>query len=145
DFRSYRRPSRRAQEGALIPLLRDVGTRMGLEFVPKLRIFDSPVLGVWTHTRHIVLSKGLIDQMDEDEMAAVMAHELTHWVRGDQLAARFVWGCALPLVLLANLYTYVFLRMSSAKRFGTLALILVWPALTLLRFFVQPLMVARGR
>jgi Zn-dependent protease with chaperone function len=145
DFRSYRRPSRRAQEAALQPLLREVGEKMGLSVVPHLRIADSPAPGVWTFLRYIVVSKGLIDQMDEEELAAVMAHELHHWIRGDPIAQRFVWACTFPLVVLVNFYTFVFTRAQSVQRFATYAWVIVWPAFTLLRFVVEPLMVARGR
>ena len=145
DFRSYRRPSRRAQEGALQPLLHEVGARMGLPMVPRIRIADSPTLGVWTYLRHIVLSKGLIDQMDEDEIAAVMAHELHHWCSGDQMAARFVWACTFPLVVLTNFYTFVFTRVQSVQKYSTFAWVIVWPAFTLLHLVVAPLMIARNR
>jgi Zn-dependent protease with chaperone function len=145
DFRSYRRPSRRAQEGALQPMLQDLGGQMGLSFVPGLLVADSPAPGVWTYLRHIVLSKGLIDQMNEEEIAAVMAHELHHWIRGDPIAQRFVWACTFPLVVLVNVYTFVFTRVQSVQRFAPYAAVLVWPAFTLLRLVVAPLMVARGR
>jgi Zn-dependent protease with chaperone function len=145
DFRSYRRPSRRAQEGALQPLLQEVAERMGFTTAPLIRIADTPAPGVWTYLRHIVLSKGLIDQMDEEEIAAVMAHEIHHWSHGDPMATRFVWACTFPLVVLVNVYSFVFSRVQSVQRFATFAWVLVWPAFTLLRFVVAPLMVARGR
>ena len=145
DFRSYRRPSRRAQEGGLQALLQEVAESMGLGTGPLIRIADTPAPGVWTYLRHIVLSKGLIDQMDEKEIAAIMAHELHHWSMGDPLTTRFVWGCTFPLVVLTNFYTFIFTRVQSVQRFATFAWVLVWPAYTLLNFVVEPLMVARGR
>ncbi len=145
DFRSYRRPSRRVQEGALQPLLQEIGEGMGLRHVPTVRIADNPGPGVWTYLRHIVLSKGLLNQMDEEEIAAVMAHELHHWSRGDPLAMRFVWACAFPLVVLVNFYSFVFMRVQSVQRVATFAWVLVWPAYTLLYLVVMPLTVARGR
>jgi Zn-dependent protease with chaperone function len=145
DLRSYRRPSRRVQEGALQPLLDEVAARMGFQRAPFLRIADTPTPGVWTYLRHMVLTKGLIEQMDEEEIAAVMAHEIHHWSHGDPGATRFVWACTFPLVVLVNLYTFVFTRVQSVQRFATFAWVMVWPAFTLLRFVVAPLMVARGR
>lgn len=145
DFRSYRRPSRRAQEGALTPLLQEVAERMGHPRAPLLRIADTPVPGAWTYLRHIVLSKGLLDQLDEEEIAAVMAHELHHSFEADPMAMRFVWACAFPLVLLTNFYTFVFTRAQSVQKYSVFAGIIVWPAFTMLNFIVAPLMVARGR
>lgn len=146
DFHSYRRPSRRAQEGALQPLLRDVGQKMGLDDVPDLLINDSPNPGVWTYLRHMVMSKGLIDQMDEDELAGIMAHELHHWSYGDPATARFVWGCTFPLVVLINLYRFLFSNVDTLqKKHSAVGWVLVWPAFVLVDHVVGPLTAAYNR
>jgi Zn-dependent protease with chaperone function len=145
DFRQYRRPSLRAEEGALKPLLAQVGAKMGLPAVPILRIHDSPVPGTWTHTRTIVLTKGLVSQLDEDEMAGAMAHDLHHWISRDALCERFVWACTFPLVVLVNFYTYIVMGVRSLQWLAPFIFVLIWPAFTLLRFVVTPLMRARGR
>jgi Zn-dependent protease with chaperone function len=145
DLRSYRRPSRRPEEAKLLPMLIEVARQMGLSLVPPLRIVDSPVPGAWTHLSHIVLSKGLITQMDDGEISAVLAHELHHWTVGDPLALRFVWGCAFPLVVLVNVYDLIRRRVMILQKWTSIAGFFVWPALLLLRFVVTPLMIARGR
>jgi Zn-dependent protease with chaperone function len=146
DFHSYRRPSRRAQEGALQPLLREVGQKMGLDNVPHLLINDSPAPGVWTYLRHIVMSKGLIDQMDEDELAGIMAHELHHWSHGDPVTTRFVWGCTFPLVVLINFYRFLFNNVDSVqKKYSAVGWVLVWPAFVLVDHVVGPLSAASSR
>jgi len=145
DFRQFRRPSRRAQEGALTPLLDEVRARMGYSSRPQLRIADVPLPGAWTHVRHIVLSKGLLEQMDQDEIAAVMSHELHHWAARDALAMRFVWGCALPLVLLANAYARVCVPITSRPRWASLFAMVAWPAVALLQLVVASAMMSEGR
>src|SRR4029077_13805183 len=104
DFHSHRRPSRRAKEGALQPLLESVGQSMGFDAVPSLLISDVPVPGIWTYLRNIVITKGMIEQMDDDELAGIMAHELHHWSHGDAGTTRFVWSCTFPLVVLISFH-----------------------------------------
>ena len=145
DFHSYRRPSRRAAEGALQPLLDEVGKRMGLDAVPTLLIADSPAPGVWTYLRNIVMTKGLIDQMDEEEIAGIMAHELHHWARADAITARFVWACTFPLVVLIGFYRFLFQNVDSVQKFSAIGWILVWPAFTLVDHVVGPLTASYGR
>jgi Zn-dependent protease with chaperone function len=146
DFHSYRRPSRRAEEGALRPLLLEVGKKMGFDDVPNLLINDSPAPGVWTYLRNIVMTKGLIDQMDEDELAGIMAHELHHWYRGDPMTARFVWGCTFPLVVLINLYRFLFSNVDTLqKKHSAVGWVLVWPAFVLVDHVVGPLTAAYNR
>lgn len=139
DFHSHRRPSRRAKEGALQPLLESVGLSMGLDAVPTLLISDVPVPGVWTYLRSIVITKGLLDQMDDDELAAVMAHELHHWSHGDPGTMRFVWGCTFPLVVLIGFHKMVITNTDAGQKHASLLQVLVWPAYALVDLVVGPL------
>jgi Zn-dependent protease with chaperone function len=142
DLRSYRRPSRRADEGSLAPLLHKVAGEMGLTSVPDLRVSDEPMPGAWTHASTIVVTKGLLNQMEREEIAGILAHELHHWNSGDPVALRFVWACAIPMVVIVNFYTYVLGRIRGLANFS---MVIIWPAVALLRFLMAPLMSARGR
>jgi len=141
DLRGYRRPSHRADEAKVVALLADVTRRLGLASVPELRVADQPVPGAWAHARTIVVTKGLITQMDNEEIAAILAHELHHWQSGDPVAMRVVWACAFPVVLTDNLRTFVI----RFRPWGPLVNIVLWPAPVLVRWVITPLMVARGR
>jgi Zn-dependent protease with chaperone function len=170
DFRQFRRPSRRAEEGKLIPLLSHVAYKLGYRAMPPIRIQDSPIPGAWMHVRHMVISRGLVDQMDEEELAAVMAHELHHWHKHDAVALRLVWACALPMILLVNLYSYAIGRrvrnvvelgvgqelkqgeqallafaMAAGRATIALLLFLLWPAIALTRLLIMPAMMAQCR
>src|SRR4029077_12769854 len=79
------------------------------------------------------------------EMAAAMAHDLHHWISGDAHAERFVWACTFPLVILVNFYTYIVLGVRSLQKWSNFIFVLIWPAFTLLRLVVTPLLRARGR
>jgi Zn-dependent protease with chaperone function len=148
DLRGYRRLSRRADEAKLLDMRDVVAAGMGLQRVVPLLIADDPVPGAWAHTRHIVLSKGLLEQLTDAELQGILAHELQHWVRQDALVSRFVWACSLPLVLFVNLFYVVEYAAKNAKLPELVSLgvgILVWPALVLLRLVVEPTMAAHSR
>ena len=54
----------------------------------RLAIMDSPALNAFAygfakHKATVVVTRALIDALDDDELAAVLAHELTHVQRGD--------------------------------------------------------------
>ncbi|MFH1157484.1 MAG: M48 family metallopeptidase [Pseudomonadota bacterium] len=56
--------------------------------MPKFEIIDSPALnafasGIGDRTYTIVLTRGLIDRLGDDELEAVIAHELTHIMNRD--------------------------------------------------------------
>lgn len=59
-------------------LCMSVGMKM-----PKLRVIDSPALnafasGINNKTYTVTLTTGIIEKLDDDELAGVIAHELTH-------------------------------------------------------------------
>jgi|HubBroStandDraft_6_1064221.scaffolds.fasta_scaffold00021_25 Zn-dependent protease with chaperone function len=141
DLRSYRRPSRRADEKKIVTALSHMAHHLGVTPVPELRIADLPLPGAWTHTRTIVVTKGLVDQLSKEELEAVLAHELHHWHSRDPIGMRFVWACAFPIVLLCNLRAAV----AELRPWGPLINVLLWPAPVLMNWLVAPLMVARGR
>lgn len=141
DLRSYRRRSRRTDEAKVVTALNHMAHHLGVTPVPELRIADEPLPGAWTHTRTIVVSKGLIDQLSKQELEAVLAHELHHWHSRDPIGLRFVWACAFPIVLLCNLRAAV----ARLRPRGPVINLLLWPAPVLMNWLVAPLMVARGR
>jgi Zn-dependent protease with chaperone function len=141
DLRSYRRPSHRAEEQRVVTTLIAVSEALGYRAPPTLRIADQPLPGAWTYTRTIVVTKGLIKQLDGEEITAILAHELHHCASGDALAQRFVWGCCFPIVLLHNLYTVVM----KSLWWKALVVLFLWPAPVLMRWVVAPIMTARGR
>jgi heat shock protein HtpX len=56
--------------------------------VPRLRVIESPALNAFASgldegSAAITLTRGLVDALDEDELEAVLAHELTHIRNGD--------------------------------------------------------------
>ena len=56
--------------------------RLGLEQAPDLFLFTDPVANAHcggVEHPYVAISTGLVDLMDDDEVGAVLAHELAHW------------------------------------------------------------------
>jgi Zn-dependent protease with chaperone function len=140
-FHGYRPPSNR-EELVLNPVLRDVAVHMHLTELPQILICDTHTPGAWTHTRHIVVSKRLLD-LPPGQLGGVLAHELQHWLCGDSTGLLFVTMCALPLTLTSNLMAYF-----AKVRLPLVALIsrlVLWPYLLISKCMVQPILAAEGR
>lgn len=140
-LRGYRRMSRR-ESARVIPLLQEAGRRLQLHAQPTVLIADGGDRNAGTSMRHIVLGRALYDELTDDQLAAMLAHELHHWARGDSLGLRFVFVCALPLTLMYNLA----MRLPRTPYFlAALAWLFLWPSWLLVKFAIQPLLAVRGR
>ena len=155
EWRGYRRPSAREKAEHLDEAAAMALAPMNLRSTPFLRVMDSAVPQAWTYTRTIVLSKGLIEKLDAEELAGVLAHELTHWRRGDGFAMRMVWCFGWPVGILYGLG--MFLQgarfgasepphssgkstMKGATTFLTLlGWMFLWPSWLLTRFVLIPM------
>jgi Zn-dependent protease with chaperone function len=100
----YRRMSRREAE-VLVPLVHDCADRLGFRNAPRILVDDSDEPGAYAFSRHIVLTRGLLDLIEGDEtaLAGVVCHELVHWHNADPVSSLAVRGMALPAYLLYNL------------------------------------------
>ena len=71
----------------LYALLAELGRRAGLERIPRLYYLPSRMINAFAtggrDDAAIVLSDGLLRQLERREVAAVLAHELGHVVNGD--------------------------------------------------------------
>lgn len=160
-WRGYRRASAREEREHLNEAVAMVRASMNLRSTPYLLVMDSAVPQAWTYTRTIVLSKGLIEGLDTEELAGVLAHELTHWRRGDGFAMRMVWCFGWPVGILYGLG--MFLQgarfgasepphssgTSTAKGATTLLTFLgwmfLWPSWLLTRFVLIPMTANNSR
>nr|WP_237683822.1 M48 family metalloprotease [Nocardiopsis sinuspersici] len=119
-----RRPSRR-EAAWLLSLLNQAAHRLGLhtDDLPVLLIDDRRTPNATALTRHIVINTGLLEflRYDTDAIAAVLAHELAHYQRGDATVMAWGKGLALPLYLAYNFAV----KAQEATRWGPLR-ILVW-------------------
>lgn len=105
-LRGYRRLSRQ-EVRRIAPLVKGVADAMALDGLPRFAIADNLAPNAWTHMRTIVLTTGLLHMLDDDELTAVLAHELHHWSFGDAVGLRMVWAAALPLAILLNVGAWI--------------------------------------
>ncbi|MGC5018029.1 M48 family metalloprotease [Micromonospora sp. DT47] len=132
-----REPSRRECE-RLLPILEDCARRLGLTTLPRLLMEDDLVLtNARTYARHIVATTSLLGESDE-EIAALLSHELVHWRTGDEITSAFVRGVALPLTLVHAVPAWL---MRTFPHPGTNFVVFVffWPVLLTMKYVVLPL------
>lgn len=141
QLRGYRRMSRREAD-RIFPLLYEAARRMGMRGAPQVVMSDHARRTANTYVRHIVLSRSLYDDHTDEELAAVLAHELHHWARADAVGLHFVFASALPLVLIFNLASKL-VRFRSFV--AVLAWLVAWPAQAFMWLLIKPLMAERGR
>ena len=141
QLRGYRRMSRR-EYNRLMPLLLESARRMHLSSLPTVLIADDGSRKAYTAVRHIVVSRMLFDELQDEPLAGVLTHELHHWARADPVGLRFVFAAALPLALLYNLAV---LLVRFRGLVALLALVLLWPAYALTRLVIEPLVAERSR
>ncbi|MGQ5263004.1 M48 family metalloprotease [Micromonospora sp. ZYX-F-536] len=132
-----RQPSRR-EYARLRPVLDDCAQRLGLPTVPRLLMEDDPVLGnARTYARHVVVTTAVLTEPD-DEVAALLSHELVHWRTGDEITSAFVRGVGLPLTLAHALPTWL-MRTFPHPATNLVVFLFFWPVLLTMRYLVLPL------
>jgi len=98
-LRGYRRLSR-DEVRRIAPLVKDVADRMELPALPRFAMADVTLIpNAWTHMRTIVLTKGLLQTLTDDELTAILAHELHHWKMGDSVGLHAISAAAWPVAL----------------------------------------------
>ncbi|MET7669178.1 M48 family metalloprotease [Micromonospora luteifusca] len=132
-----RQPSRR-ESARLRPVLDECARRLGLPSVPRLLMEDDPVLSnARTYARHVVVTTAVLTEPD-DEVAALLSHELVHWRTGDEITSAFVRGVGLPLTLAHALPTWL-MRTFPHPATNFVVFLFFWPILLTMRYVVLPL------
>ena len=101
-LRRCRRPSL-DELRRISPLLQRIEEAAELERMPRVAMVDAKAPSAWVHIRHVVMTTGLLDRLDDDELTAVLAHRIHNWQVGDAMASTVVWACAWPLAVLYNI------------------------------------------
>ena len=157
DLSTGARAVTRKENPALYNMLENLCISRGMP-VPKLRIIETPARnayasGIRQVSMSVTLTRGLIDALDDDELEAVMAHELTHIRNRDVrllvIAIIFVGIFSfVGEVLFRGMFRVNLLRNNSARRAGggnagvliLLALLIVgitWALAVLVRFAIS--------
>lgn len=154
-IRGYRRLSR-DEVRRVAPQVKSAADAMDLPALPRFAMADQVIPNAWTHMRTVVLTKGLLQTLDDDELRAVLVHELNHWRNGDAVGLHCVWAASWPVTLVYNLgvvisgggksndQTGVQVKVSSGLRW-IVAWFIAWPAWVITRVMIAPMMAASQR
>lgn len=142
-----RRLSRR-EAARLLPLVEAAAADLGLAELPRLLMVDSGSLRVRARSRHLVIGRGLLEEIGDDlaadqALGAVLCHGLHHWAAGDGAGEQWVLACGLPLAAVYNAGWW--LAQQGNSILGLIGWVILWPAWLLARLVVQPLGAARSR
>lgn len=134
--RGGRRMSRRESE-RVWPLFLEVAQSMSLgeKNLPALMVLDTHDYGAYASTRHIAMGWAFLNQLDDDELAGVLAHELNHWRSYDSVGATFVWACSLPVILVYNAAWFI---ASLHPVTAVIAWLFLWPFWVCVRLVIVP-------
>lgn len=82
DFATKSKSITPSQEPRVYRLLENLCISRGI-VMPKLKIIDTPVMnafasGIRTNNYTVTLTRGLMERLDDEELEAVIAHELSH-------------------------------------------------------------------
>ncbi|MBC8868766.1 MAG: M56 family metallopeptidase [Planctomycetes bacterium] len=82
---------RRANPGdrRLEGIVRQAASRIGTRIAPEIRVVDArmtPLLWARWHRPAVVVPRGLVDRLDDEQMSCIVRHELAHYVRCDHWA-----------------------------------------------------------
>lgn len=129
------------KESTLYGSLQDLVRKSRLDFEPALYIIDAPYMNAFASgwnakNSMIAVTSALLDRLSEDEVKAVIAHELSHIRHGDVRLTMCVGILSNIMLLGVNIFAYSLGRSSNSKgassaRSILLVLQLVLPLLTL--------------
>lgn len=130
----------RRDERRLYDLLEQTAIANGLP-CPRAAILETPALnafvcGLTARGAVVVVTRGLIDQLDDDELAAVLAHELAHVRLGDMR----LMACAQ-----SGLAAILSIESRIAPRLGKRAILLVLAPMQLIMLLAMKATGAIGR
>lgn len=92
-----------AQEAWLVATVRRLATQAGIG-MPEVAIFDSPEVNAFaTGARRdsalVAVSSGLLQQMKQNEVEAVLGHEIAHVANGDMVTLTLIQGVVNTFVI----------------------------------------------
>ncbi|MBF0380594.1 MAG: protease HtpX [Magnetococcales bacterium] len=112
---------RNSTETWLIRTVHSQAERVGIG-MPEIAVYDSPDMnafatGMNRNNALVAVSTGLMDQMDKNEVEAVLAHEVSHVANGDMVTLSLIQGVVNTFVIvLARVIGGVVDSMLSSRR-----------------------------
>lgn len=108
-LRGCRQMSRREAE-LIMPLVRRCLEKLALKGCPRILTNDSKVVNAAAKKRHIVINRGVYDALRREgayhddpllaeELGGLIAHELWHWSKGDDIGSSAIFALAFPVTM----------------------------------------------
>ncbi|BAU27805.1 heat shock protein HtpX [Aneurinibacillus soli] len=103
----------RSHEKALLEEVYSLARKAGLRVMPEVGVYDSPEVNAFatgpSKSRSLVaVSSGLLEEMDEDAVKGVLAHEIAHIANGDMVTMTLLQGVINTFVVfLSRICAYV--------------------------------------
>jgi heat shock protein HtpX len=115
--------------GSLVQKVHLLAKRAGISKMPEVGVYESPeanafATGASKNNSLVAVSTGLLNQMSEDEVEGVLAHEIAHIANGDMVTMALVQGVVNAFVMFfARIVTFAidnFLRGEDEEEGGGL-------------------------
>ncbi len=93
-----------APGSALVQRVHALARKSGLDEMPEVFLFQSPEVNAFAtgpsrNNALVAVSTGLLNRMDDDEVEAVLAHEVSHIANGDMVTMALVQGIVNTFVI----------------------------------------------
>ncbi len=105
-----------SQERWLVQTVHHLAEKAGINTMPEVGVFQNPApnafaTGASRNSALVAVSTGLFNSMGQDEMEAVLGHEMTHIVNGDMVTMTLLQGVINAFVMfLARVVAMTFMR-----------------------------------
>jgi heat shock protein HtpX len=101
---------------AMVAMVHRLAKKAGLPAMPEVGIYHSPEVnafatGATKSSSLVAVSSGLLNRMNDDQVEAIIGHEITHIASGDMVTMGLLQGVINAFVMfLARLFAFVLLR-----------------------------------
>ena len=113
------------QERWLLETVHRLAEKAGINTMPEVGIFENPApnafaTGATRNSALVAVSTGLFNSMGQDEIEAVLGHEMTHVVNGDMVTMTLLQGVINAFVMfLARVVAFAVMRNGNDRRNGS--------------------------
>ncbi len=132
------------EAGRVMPLASAASHGVGLDGrLPRILVDESHESNAATMMRHVVLTEGLLASCRDEELSAVLAHELSHWKESDTVGLRLMWYAGWPMMLVDTLGKLCV--MTGNTILVIFGYVVAWPAFFLVNVVISPLLRSHSR
>ncbi len=103
--RILQKPLSHPKEQKIVNTIENLARKAGISVPPQVGIYDSPEVNAFAtgprkNKSLVAVSTGLLNNMDDEEVEGVLAHEMAHIANGDMVTMTLLMGLVNTMVLL---------------------------------------------